>query len=103
MVPWMWASMILMVVGILLTVTPATRQNETTLLVGCLAVILGTWIDKALGMIAGGFVPNPLHEVTEYIPTLPEIGIAVGVYGLGILVLTLLYKMTIGVKEEVRA
>jgi Ni/Fe-hydrogenase subunit HybB-like protein len=103
MVPWMWASMILMGVGILLTVNPATRRNEATLLVGCLAVIVGTWIDKALGMIAGGFVPNPLHEINEYVPTLPEIGIAVGVYALGALVLTVFYKMAVSVKEEVRA
>jgi molybdopterin-containing oxidoreductase family membrane subunit len=103
MVPWMWASMILMGVGILLTVNPATRRNEATLLVGCLAVIVGTWIDKALGMIAGGFVPNPLHEVNEYVPTLPEIGIALGVYALGALVLTIFYKMAVSVKEEVRA
>ncbi|MEW6141523.1 MAG: menaquinol oxidoreductase, partial [Thermodesulfobacteriota bacterium] len=40
---------------------------------------------------------------TEYAPTLPEIGITLGVYAAGFLVLTLLYKMAIGVKEEVRA
>jgi hypothetical protein len=31
LVPWMWASMILMAIGIVLTVTPATRKNETSL------------------------------------------------------------------------
>jgi Ni/Fe-hydrogenase subunit HybB-like protein len=103
MVPWMWASMILMGVGILLTIIPATRRNESTLLVGCLVIIVGTWIDKSLGMIAGGFVPNPLHEVTEYVPTLPELGITLGVYALGALVLTIFYKMAVSVKEEVRA
>jgi molybdopterin-containing oxidoreductase family membrane subunit len=54
-------------------------------------------------MISGGFVPNPLHEVNEYIPTLPEIGITIGIYALGALVLTLLYKMAVSVKEEVKA
>jgi molybdopterin-containing oxidoreductase family membrane subunit len=48
-------------------------------------------------------VPNPLHEVNEYVPTLPEIGIAVGIYALGALVLTIFYKMAISVKEEVSA
>ncbi|MDL2275628.1 polysulfide reductase NrfD [Desulfosarcina sp. OttesenSCG-928-G10] len=103
MVPWMWASMILMVAGIVLTVTPATRRNETTLAIACMVIIMGTWIDKALGMIAGGFVPNPMHEFNEYAPTVPEMGISLGVYAVGALVLTLLYKMAIRVKEEVRA
>ncbi len=101
LVPWMWASMIFMAAGIVLTVTPATRKNETSLAIACIVIIMGTWIDKGLGMISGGFVPNPMHEVNEYIPTMPEIGITLGVYAVGALVLTVLYKMAVGVKEEV--
>ncbi|BBO81997.1 menaquinol oxidoreductase [Desulfosarcina ovata subsp. sediminis] len=100
LVPWMWASMILMAAGIVLTVTPATRKNESSLMIACIVIILGTWIDKGLGMISGGFVPNPMHEVNEYAPTMPEIGITLGVYAIGALVLTVLYKMAVGVKEE---
>jgi molybdopterin-containing oxidoreductase family membrane subunit len=100
LVPFMWTSMGLMVIGIILTVNPITRKNETTLAVACALIIAGTWIDKGLGMISGGFVPNPLHEVNEYAPTLPEIGITVGVYAIGALVLTILYKMAVSVKEE---
>ncbi|PID40225.1 MAG: menaquinol oxidoreductase [Proteobacteria bacterium] len=101
LVPWMWASMILMGAGIVLTVIPATRKNETSLTVACVVIILGTWIDKGLGMISGGFVPNPMHEVNEYVPTIPEIGITLAVYAIGALVLTVLYKMAVSVKEEV--
>ncbi len=101
LVPWMWTSMILMIVGIILTVTPQTRKNETSLMVACIVIIVGTWIDKGLGMISGGFVPNPMHEVNEYAPSLPEIGITIGVYAIGALVLTVLYKMAVSVKEEV--
>jgi Ni/Fe-hydrogenase subunit HybB-like protein len=103
LVPWMWSSMSLMVIGIILTVNPATRKNEVTLAFGCAVIIIGTWIDKGLGMISGGFVPNPLHEVTEYAPSMPEIGITLGVYAIGALVLTILYKIVIGVKEELHA
>jgi len=77
LVPWMWSSMALMIIGIILVVNPA--------------------------MISGGFVPNPLHEVNEYAPSLPEIGITLAVYAIGALVLTVLYKIVIGIKEEVRA
>ena len=101
LVPWMWASMILMVVSIILLVNPITRKNETVLVVACITVFVGTWIDKGLGMISGGFVPNPLHHVTEYVPTLPEILIAVAIWAIGFLVLTALFKIAVTIKEEV--
>jgi molybdopterin-containing oxidoreductase family membrane subunit len=101
-VPWMWSSLILMVIGIILTVNPLTRKNEGVLAVACVVIFLGTWIDKGLGMIAGGFTPSPLHEINEYIPTLPEIGIALGVWAMGFLILTALFKIAVSVKEEAR-
>ncbi len=103
LVPWMWTSMALMVISIILLVNPVTRKNESVLTVACITVFAGTWIDKGLGMISGGFVPSPLHHVTEYSPTIPELLITLGVYSAGFLVLTILYKMAVGVKEEVRS
>ncbi len=103
LVPWMWVSLILMIVAIILLVIPVTRKNESILMVSCVAVFVGTWIDKGLGLIAGGFVPSPLHHVNEYIPTIPEIIISIGIYGIGFLILTLLYKIAVSVKEEVLA
>ncbi len=102
-VPWMWSSLALMIIGIILTVNPITRKNEGVLAVACIVIFLGTWIDKGLGMIAGGFTPNPLHHVNEYIPSIPEILIALGVWAMGFLILTLLFKIAVSVKEEVRS
>ena len=101
-VPWMWSSMALMLIGIILLVNPITRKSEGVLAVACLVTFFGTWIDKGMGMISGGFVPNPLHEVNEYIPTVPEVIITLGVYALGFLVLTVLFKIAVSVKEEVQ-
>jgi molybdopterin-containing oxidoreductase family membrane subunit len=101
LVPWMWSSISLMVLAIILLVPSATRKNETILAVACVFVFIGTWIDKGLGMISGGFVPNPLHHVNEYVPTIPEIIITIGVYATGFLVLTALFKIAVSVKEEV--
>jgi Ni/Fe-hydrogenase subunit HybB-like protein len=102
-VPWMWGAYALMVFSIILLVNPVTRKNEGVLAVACVAVFFGTWIDKGLGMISGGFVPNPLEEVNEYIPTLPECVITLAIWCLGFLVLTALFKIAVSVKEEVRA
>jgi molybdopterin-containing oxidoreductase family membrane subunit len=102
LVPWMWASLIFMGIGIVLLVNPVTRKNESVLIVACIVIFIGTYIDKGLGMISGGFVPNPLHHINEYWPTLPEAMIALAVWALGLLILTVLFKMAIGVKEEVQ-
>jgi len=101
LVPWMWSSLALMVISIILLVVPSTRQNERILAVACATVFAGTWIDKGLGMISGGFVPSPLHHVNEYVPTIPEILITLGVWATGFFVLTALFKIAVTVKEEV--
>jgi molybdopterin-containing oxidoreductase family membrane subunit len=103
LVPWMWSSMILMVVAMVMLIIPACRRNEGVLAVACAMLFIGTWIDKGLGLISAGFVPNPLHEVNEYFPSFPEVVITIGVYAIGALVLTLFYKIVIGVKEEAQA
>jgi len=103
LVPFMWTAYSLMLIAIILLVNPITRKNEGVLAFACVATFIGTWIDKGLGMISGGFVPNPMHQVNEYAPSIPEIAITLGVYGIGALILTVLYKMGISVKEEVGA
>ena len=103
LVPFMWTAAILMLVAILLLLPPQLRKNEGILAVACTMIFIGTWIDKGLGMISGGFVPNPLHEIHEYAPSIPELIITAGVWAAGFLVLTVLYKIVVSVKEEVRA
>ena len=103
LVPWMRTSMGLMVISICLLLFPAIRKNEKSLAVICVMVFIGTWIDKGLGLISGGFIPSPLHHYTEYIPTCKELIISAGVYGIGFLILTILYKVAVGIKEEVNA
>lgn len=100
LVPWMWSAIALMLIAIILLLIPTCRRNEGVLAVACAMLFIGAWIDKGMGMIAGGFVPNPLHEVNEYMPTGPEVAITLGVWAAGFIVLTILYKMATGVKEE---
>lgn len=100
LVPIMWASSILAVIALILLVPPKFRKNETLLTIACVATFLSLWIEKGFGLIVGGFVPNPFEGVTEYWPTLPETFIALGVWAIGFLVLTLLYKTAVTVKEE---
>jgi Ni/Fe-hydrogenase subunit HybB-like protein len=103
MVPLMWFAIVGMVITALLLTIPGLRKNETTLAALCGMVMITTWIDKGLGLMTGGFVPNPLGQVTEYWPTMPEAIITLGVWALGFLVLTILYKVAVSIKEEIRS
>jgi molybdopterin-containing oxidoreductase family membrane subunit len=101
--PWMWASLALSALALVLLLVPRLRRNESVLAVACLAVVGALWIDKGLGMVVTGFVPSPLGHVTEYWPTGREMLIALGIYALGGLVLTVLYKIATTVREELEA
>ena len=103
LVPFMWFSIVGMTVTAILLVNPNLRKNESTLAALCGMVIITTWIDKGLGLMTGGFVPNPLEKVTEYWPTAPETMITLGVWAMGFLILTILYKVAVSVKEEIKA
>jgi Ni/Fe-hydrogenase subunit HybB-like protein len=103
LVPWMWTAACFAVLALPLLIVPASRRNENTLILACLAVFISTWIDKGLGLVVGGFVPNPFEKVFEYWPTLPEVVISMGVWATGLFVITVLYKITVSVKEEVAA
>ena len=101
LVPWMWTSVFFSAIALILLIIPSLRRNETTMILGCAAVIIGTWIDKGVGLVIGGFIPNPFHKVIEYSPTFPEIVICAAVWATGFFVITILFKIAISIKEEV--
>ena len=79
---------------------PRIRHQERWLAVLCIGVFASLWIEKGLALVVTGFIPNPLGIVTEYVPTAPEIAITIGVYALGALVLTALYRLVLNVREK---
>jgi Ni/Fe-hydrogenase subunit HybB-like protein len=103
LVPLMWFSIVGMTLAALFLVNPKLRKNECTLGALCGLVIITTWLDKGLGLMTGGFVPNPMEQVTEYWPTAPEAIISLGVWAMGFLVLTILYKIAVSIKEEIKS
>jgi molybdopterin-containing oxidoreductase family membrane subunit len=100
LVPWMWISIILALTSIVLLINPGTRRRENILAIACVMVFVSIWIDKGLGLIVPGFIPSPTGEIFEYWPTVPEALITLGVWALGFLILTVLYKIAISVSEE---
>jgi molybdopterin-containing oxidoreductase family membrane subunit len=98
--PWMKVSVALALFSLVLLLIPKLRRNLNVLAVAAVAVVASLWIEKGLGMVITGFVPNTFGQLNEYWPTAPETLIALGIYALGGIILTVLYKVAIGVREE---
>jgi len=101
--PWMWASVALAIVSLVLLINPRTRHREQTLVIGCVAVFISLWIDKGLGMVIAGFVPTPLGKVVHYAPTAPELMISLAIYAVGALLVTALYKIALELRGHLTA
>lgn len=95
LVPWIWFATILNITAFFLFLIPKTRTNFTTLNMACIFVIIGVYIEKGMGLIVPGFVPDVLGEIYEYHPTSTEIIITLGVWATGALIYTLLLKFAI--------
>ncbi|MGE5172210.1 MAG: sulfate reduction electron transfer complex DsrMKJOP subunit DsrP [Betaproteobacteria bacterium] len=100
LVPLMWTSSVLAVLSLLLLVFPQARRKEGLLAMACVMLFLSLWIDKGFGLVIGGFVPNPFEEVHAYWPTMPEALITLGVWAIGFLILSALYKIAVSVREQ---
>ena len=101
--PWMWLSVVLAVISLVILINPTTRRAESTLIIGCIAVFGSLWIDKGLGMVIAGFVPSPLGKVVSYTPTIPELTISLAIYAMGLLIVTGLYKIALEVRGQIKA
>ena len=100
LIPWMWTAFILSIMAIILLINPNMRENENILIVSAVLVFISTWIDKGMGLVIGGFIPNPFEEIIEYSPTVPEVLITLGVWATGLLIITVLYKIAVSIKGK---
>jgi Ni/Fe-hydrogenase subunit HybB-like protein len=100
LVPWIWTSVTLAIAGTVLLVVPRVRKNDAMLAAACILVFVSVWIDKGFCMVVAGFIPSPMATITEYVPSLFEVIITIGVCATGFLILSVLYKIALSVKEE---
>ncbi len=97
---WMWGFAVLALVSLIMLIPPQLRDNEKLLPWALVMLVIASWIDKGLGLMIGGFTPNPFETITVYAPTLAEIIVTLGIYAFGLIVLSLLWKIAIDVKKE---
>lgn len=97
MVPWYWAMNGTIIASIAVLAFPGTRKSGSRLLAACILALTGLWIDKGFVLVPAAFIPNVFGRVTEYPPSLVELLLSAGIYCLGAMIITVLYKVTISV------
>ena len=97
---WMWLAAFLGLFSLVLLVTPSLRNNEKILPYALVMLVIATWIDKGLALLYAGFNPTMFDTYTNYVPSLTELAISLGVYAVGALIVSCLWKIALDVKKE---
>jgi Ni/Fe-hydrogenase subunit HybB-like protein len=102
LVPFMWAFVILNFAALgLFAYMKFNKWTDGMLGAACVMIFLALYLDKGIGFVLGGFVPNMLDQVVEYYPTVNELCITAGIWAAGFFLVTILYKIAIGVEHEI--
>ncbi len=96
LVPWIWSAIALNLLAMTLLYLPISRRLAV-LQAACVMLIVGIWIEKGMGMIVPAFIPTPLGEIVEYLPTINETLVTLGIWAGGLLIYTILVRVTVPV------
>jgi molybdopterin-containing oxidoreductase family membrane subunit len=98
LVPWIWSAISLQVAAATILTVHALRRHRVFSGIACVLAIVGVWIEKGMGLVIPGFVPTPLGEVFEYVPSWGEVLVSLGIWALGMLIFTGLAKVAIPIE-----
>jgi len=96
LVPWIWTAIGLNILALTILLLPFPRR-PLPLGIACVAMIVGIWIEKGMGLIVPAFIPTPLGEIVEYVPTPTEIQVCFGIWAVGLLLFTILVRVSVPV------
>lgn len=99
-VPWFWSMNLAILIAILLLAIPGARTSCFRLMAACIIALAGLWIDKGFLLVPAAFIPNVFGRIMEYPPSWVELTVSLGIYCLGMLMITALYKVTLAIKGE---
>ena len=95
LVSYIWTATLFNTTAFLLFLIPQTRENQITLNIGCILIFVGVYIEKGMGLVVPGFVPDVLGDFYEYSPTGTELLVTLGIWATGLLVYTMLLRIAI--------
>ncbi len=99
LVPYTWTSLVLIVLATFIFASQTLSRNNRLIQIGAVFAIIGTWIEKGMGMVIPGFVPSPLGDVIEYTPSWYEIRVCAGIWAFGFLIFTLFLKAALPIER----
>jgi molybdopterin-containing oxidoreductase family membrane subunit len=97
LVPWSWTSVGLVVVAAIMLSVHRVRRSSF-LYLACALLFVGVLIEKSIGTIIPGFVPEPWGKIPRYVPTWVELTVSAGLWALGAFVFTILAKAAIPIE-----
>jgi molybdopterin-containing oxidoreductase family membrane subunit len=98
LVKWIWTSIGLNVVATAMLTIHPLRRRPRVLYAACAMLFVAVEIEKGLGTIIPGFIPDPWGKITEYSPTAVELVVSLGIWAMGAFVFTVLAKAAIPIE-----
>jgi len=98
LVPWIWTAITFNLIAMVLLVLPLSRGLKY-LNVACVLSIVGIWIEKGMGLVIPGFIPTPLGAIVDYVPSLNETLVCLGIWALGLLLYTIFLRMSVPILQ----
>lgn len=97
--PWIWASLGMSILAAIILLSPA-RNNPTALIISCIMIVVGIWIEKGLGFVVPGFIPSTLGDFVQYLPSTSEVILCIGIWAFGLLIYTIFLKGAIPIVNQ---
>jgi molybdopterin-containing oxidoreductase family membrane subunit len=101
---WIWTAIAMIFLATAVLSVHKLRRNAWTLNSACVLLFFGILIEKGLGTVVPGFIPEQWGRVDEYLPTGTELVVSAGIWAAGAFAFTILAKVGIAVElGELRA
>jgi Ni/Fe-hydrogenase subunit HybB-like protein len=98
LVPWIWSALTMNLTATVILSIHQLRNRMGWLLFSCFMLFVAIWIEKGMGLIIPGFIPGAWGTITEYVPSIIEIGVTIGIWAMGSFVFTILIKAAIPIE-----
>ena len=100
LVPWAWLGAVLQIAAAVFFMLPRAARDRVARVgavptedIFCAAALIGIWFSKGMALVIPGFVPSQLGEMVEYVPSLVEALVSLGVWCFGLGALSVLLRL----------
>lgn len=95
---WIWTAIAMIVLATAILSVHKLRRNPWSLNGACILLFFGILIEKGLGTVVPGFIPENWGNIHEYVPTATELTVTAGIWAGGAFLFTILAKVGVAVE-----